>query len=106
MISSAQTQQRAAYALQMLAVDNPGSQTVIVNAGAISPLVHLLSTTFDEGVKKKVSDSLETLVASKGSNEAAVSDLVVLLGTGSRTIIEHTVNDNYWGDGGVLLEKS
>lgn len=23
-----------------------------------------------------------------------------LLGTGARTIVEHTVNDSYWGDGG------
>lgn len=23
-----------------------------------------------------------------------------LLGTGDKTIVEHTVNDSYWGDGG------
>ena len=80
---STTVQQRAAHALQMLAVDNPGSPVVIVNAGAISPLVHLLSTTTNEELKKEVADALETLVASSDNNAAAVTDLVVLLGTGS-----------------------
>lgn len=76
-------QHRAAHALQMLAVDNPGSHTVIVKAGVISPLVHLLSTSVDRNVRKEAADALETLVAGTGNNEAAVYDLVVLLGTGS-----------------------
>ena len=76
-------QQRAAHALQMLAVDNPGSQTVIVNAGVISPLVHLLSTAQDPDVKKAAEDALGTLVVGHGNNVSAITDLVALLGTGS-----------------------
>ena len=73
-------QQRAAHALQMLAAENPGSSVVIVNAGAISPLVHLLSNAQDDCVRKAATDTLQALVA---GTDAAVSDLVALLGTGS-----------------------
>ena len=81
--NSTTVQQRAAHALRMLAVDNPGSHNVIVKAGAISPLVYLLSTVQDVDVKKAASDALETLIAGAGNNEAAVADLTILLGTGS-----------------------
>ena len=76
-------QKRAAHALRMLAVDNPASPVAIVNAGAISPLVHLLSTTPNDELKKEAEDALLTIVAGADDNAAAVTDLVVLLGTGS-----------------------
>jgi vacuolar protein 8 len=81
MASTTRVQQRAAHALKMLAVDNPGSQTVIVNAGAISPLVHLLSATSDSDVKKEVADALQTIVA---GSSAAVGDIVQLIGVGGQ----------------------
>ena len=81
--NTATVQERAAHALQMLASDNPGSTIIIVKAGAISPLVHLLSTASEEGVKKSTAEALETLVADSDHNQSAVTDLVVLLGTGS-----------------------
>ena len=81
--NTSMVQQRAAHALQMLASDNPGSPVIIIKAGAISPLVHLVSTASDAGVKKEAADALETLVEDSDDNKAAVSDLVVLLGTGS-----------------------
>ena len=42
---------------------------------------------------------MHTAVQAKFEQNPGLSAL--LLGTGSRTIIEHTANDNYWGDGGV-----
>ena len=75
-------QERAAHALQMLASDNPGSTSVIVKAGAVSPLVHLLSTTSAEGVKKYTLEALQTLLADS-DNKLVVADLVVLVGAGS-----------------------
>ena len=75
-------QERAAHALQMLASDNPGSTSVIVKAGAVSPLVHLLSTTSAEGVKKYILEALQTLLADS-DNKLVIADLVVLVGAGS-----------------------
>ena len=85
MKNSTTVQHRAAHALKMLAVDNPGSSVIIVKAGVISPMIRLVSNAHDADVGQEAADVLETLVDVDGTakNEAAVADLVLLLGTGS-----------------------
>ena len=51
-------QQRAAHTLWELAQNNPGAPVIIVNAGAISPLVTLLSTGVSEA-KKEAAGALD-----------------------------------------------
>lgn len=83
------TQRRAAKALRDLARDNPGSPVVIVNAGAISPLVNLLSAGAAE-VKEEAAGALSTLAFNSPSTQLAIaSGLVVLVGTGSAEAQEH-----------------
>ena len=83
------TQRRAAQALRDLAANNPGSPVVIVNAGAISPLVTLLSSGAPD-VKEKAADALSTLAFNSPSTQLAIaSGLVVLVGTGAAESQEH-----------------
>ena len=83
------TQRRAACVLSDLARDNPGSPVVIVNAGAISPLVNLLSGGAAD-VKEEAARALSTLALNSPSTQLAIaSGLVVLVGTGSAESQEH-----------------
>ena len=69
--------------LRDLAAENPGSPVVIVNAGAISLLVTLLTTGAAE-VKEEAAGALSTLSFNSPSTQLAIaSGLVVLVGTGS-----------------------
>ena len=87
--TSAGAQCRAAHALRELAADNPGSPVVIVNAGAISPLVALLSTGATE-VKEEAAGALSMLALNSPANQLAIATgLVVLLGVGSAEAQEH-----------------
>ena len=77
------TQQRAAHALCNLAANNPGSPVIIVNAGAISPLVTLLAQGPPE-VKEEAAGTLSTLAFNSPSTQLAIATgLVALIGTGS-----------------------
>ena len=82
-------QRRAAKALKDLADDNPGSPVVIVNAGAISPLVHLLSTGAPE-VKEQVAGTLSSVsLKSQATQLAIATGLVALVGAGYAESQEH-----------------
>ena len=82
-------QQRSAQVLRTLAQNEPGSPVVIVNAGAISPLVTLLSSGAAE-VKEEAARALSTLAFNSPSTQLAIaSGLVVLVGTGSADAQEH-----------------
>ena len=83
------TQQRAAHILWGLAVRNPGAPVIIVNAGAISPLVSLVSTGITE-CKKEAAGALSTLAFNNASNQLAIATgLVALLNLGSSEAQEH-----------------
>lgn len=75
-------QERAAHALYELANDQPSSPVVIVNAGAISPLVHLLQ--FGTLLAKRESAAaLACLARGNPKNQLAIAiGLVELLGSG------------------------
>lgn len=76
-------QRRAAHALCGLATTNAGSPSVIVNAGAIFPLVNLLSSGVPE-VKEEAASVLSTLSLNSPTNQLAIATgLVALVGTGS-----------------------
>lgn len=86
---SAGAQRRAAHAVCDLAANHPGSPGIIVNAGAISPLVNLLSNGVLE-VKKEAAKALSTLSLASPANQLAIaSGLVALLGAGSIEAQEH-----------------
>ena len=75
-------QERAARALYELAKDQPSSPEVIVNAGAISPLLNLLSYGTTDG-KKESSSALASLAKNNPKNQLAICiGLVDLLGKG------------------------
>ena len=83
------TQQRAAHALRSLAVNNPSSSTIIVNAGAISPLITLLASGAT-GAREEAKVALHTLALNAPSNQLAIATgLVALLSTGSAEAQEH-----------------
>ena len=83
------TQRRSACVLTDLAAHNPGSPVVIVNAGAISPLVNLLSGGAPV-VKEEAARTLSTLALNSPSTQLAIaSGLVALVGTGSADSQEH-----------------
>ena len=68
---------------------SPPRQVIIVNAGAISPLVNLLSVGVLE-VKKEVSRALMNLSLRSLSTQLAIAaSLVALLGTGTAEAQEH-----------------
>ena len=72
-----------------LAKNHPGSPVIIVNAGAISPLVQLLSSGANE-VKEEAAGALSTLAFNSPSTQLAIaSGLVVLVGCGSGESQEH-----------------
>ena len=76
-------QRRGARVLRDLAAANPGSPVLIVNAGAISPLVNLLTTGVSE-VKEEAAGALSTLAFNSPSTQLAIaSGLVNLVGSGS-----------------------
>ena len=86
---SAGAQQRAAHALKDLGGNNPGSPVLIVNAGAISPLVTLLSTGAPE-VKEETAGALSTLAFNSPSTQLAIATgLVALIGAGTADSQEH-----------------
>ena len=86
---SAGAQQRSARALRDMAGSNPGSPVVIVNAGAISPLVSLLSAGALE-VKGEAAGALSTLAFMSPSTQLAIATgLVALLGIGTADSQEH-----------------
>ena len=90
--SSALAQQRAANALWELAANNEASPTVIVNAGAISPLVMLLSSGVTEA-KDAAKAALQMLALNNPSNQLAIATgLVALLGGGSSESQEHVTH--------------
>ena len=82
-------QQRAAHILWELAHNDPGAPIIVVNAGAISPLVMLLSTGVNEA-KREAAGALSTLALNNPSNQLAIATgLVALLGSGSAEAQEH-----------------
>ena len=83
------TQKRTAHVLSELAANNPGSPVIIVNAGAISPLVNLLSVGALV-VKQEVAGALSNLSLNSPSTQLAIATgLVALLGTGTAEAQEH-----------------
>ena len=83
------TQQRSARVLRDLAARNPGSPVVVVNAGAISPLVSCLSEGVP-AVKEEAAGALSALSFNSPSTQLAIaSGLVVLVGAGSPESMEH-----------------
>ena len=85
-------QQRAAHTLWELGLSNSGAPIIIVNAGAISPLVTLLSTGVSEA-KREAAGALSTLALNEPSNQLAIATgLVALLGSGSAEAQEHVTS--------------
>ena len=81
-------QKRAAHALMELG-KNPGAPVIIVNAGAISPLVMLLSAGVAE-VKEEAAGALSTLALNSPSTQLAIATgLVGLVGAGAADAQEH-----------------
>ena len=75
---------RAAHDLQALAQDHPGAPVVIVNAGAISPLVTVLSNGKTDEGRSEAARTLHTLANSGAANQLAIAvGLVALLGVGT-----------------------
>ena len=75
---------RAAHDLQALAHDHPGAPVVIVNAGAISPLVTVLSNGKTDEGRNEAAKTLQTLANSGPANQLAIAvGLVALLGVGT-----------------------
>ena len=73
----------AAFDLQALAA-HPGAPIVIVNAGAISPLVSVLSNGKTDVGRNQAAKTLHTLANSGPANQLAIAiGLVALLGVGS-----------------------
>ena len=86
------TQQRAAQALCALAAHNPGSPVIIVNAGAISPLVNLLAMGA-AAVKEEAANTLSTLAFNSPSTQLAIATgIVAIVGTGSADAQEHVTH--------------
>ena len=82
-------QQRAAHVLWELGTSNPDAPVIIVNAGAISPLVTLVSAGETEA-KKEAAGALSTLASNNLQNQLAIATgLVALLGQGSAEAQEH-----------------
>lgn len=74
---------RAAHDLQALAKDHVGAPVVIVNAGAISPLVGVLSNGKTDEGRREAARTLHTLANSGSANQLAIAvGLVALLGVG------------------------
>ena len=87
---SAGAQKRAANALQVLGAYNPGSPVIIVNAGAISPLVNLLAFGVTI-VKEEAAHTLSTLALNSPSTQLAIATgIITLLGTGTAEAQEQT----------------
>ena len=76
------TQRRSARMLCELAADNSGAPVRIVNAGAISPLVSILSKGSEEA-KGEAIDALSGLAANEPSNQLAIATGLVKLLTPS-----------------------
>ena len=75
---------RAARDLQALARDHPGAPVVIVNAGAIMPLVSVLSNGKTDEGRNEAARTLATLANSGTENQMAIAiGLVGLLGVGT-----------------------
>ena len=75
---------RAAHDLQALARDHPGAPKVIVNAGAIMPLVTVLSNGKTAQGRNEAAGTLQTLASSGPENQLAIAvGLVGLLGIGT-----------------------
>ena len=75
---------RAAHDLQSLAQSHPKAPMVIVSAGAISPLVSVLSNGKTEEGRAEASKTLYTLANSGEANQTAIAiGLVALLGVGT-----------------------
>ena len=82
-------QERAAQAIWALAQEQPESPTVIVNAGAISPLVGLLSSGTARA-KEQSAGALSTLALNNPHNQLAIAiGLVALLNSGDSDAEEH-----------------
>ena len=75
---------RAAHDLQALAQEHPGAPVVIVNAGAISPLVTVLSNGKTDEGRVEAAKTLQVLANSGAKNQLAIAvGLVALLGVGT-----------------------
>ena len=84
---------RAAHDLQALAQDHPGAPVVIVNAGAISPLVTVLSNGKTDEGRTEAAKTLGTLANSGPANQLAIAiGLVALLGAGTDDAQEHVTH--------------
>ena len=82
-------QVRAARALWNLAADQPNSPVVILNAGALLPLVRMLATGAPEA-RREASGALSTLAMSSQQNALAIAiGLVTTLGSGEDSASEH-----------------
>lgn len=84
-------QRRAARVLREIAASNPSSPVVIINAGAISPLVQLLSSGQTER-SEEAAAALLTLADSPSTQLAIATGLVALLGVGSGEAQEHVTH--------------
>ena len=81
---------RAATDLQNLAKDHKQAPAVIVNAGAISPLVTVLSNGKTEEGRQEAARTLYTLADSGPTNQIAIAvGLVALLGVGTELAQEY-----------------
>ena len=79
---------RTARVLSDLAANNEGAPVIIVNAGAISPLVALLTAGLD--VKREVAGALKNLSLNSPSTQLAIATgLVSLLDTSTPETQEH-----------------
>ena len=82
-------QVRAARALWDLADDEPDSPVVILNAGALLPLVKMLSSG-GEDAQKTAAGALSTLALNSTQNQLAIANgLVALLGGGDDDAQQH-----------------
>ena len=78
-------QMRSARALCNLAADQPSSRVLILNAGALMPLVKLLSSSNGDA-RSEASAALSTLATNNVESQLAIaSGLVALLSSGANT---------------------
>ena len=85
--------QRAAHDLQALAKDHPGAPVVIVNAGAIMPLVTVLSNGKTDEGRTAAAKTLHVLANSGPANQLAIAiGLVALLGAGTDQAQEYVTD--------------
>lgn len=84
---------RGVRALERLAIEHAGAPVVIVNNGAISPLVGVLSNGKTDDARNEAAHLLHTLANSGNENQLAIAiGLVQLLGVGSNHAQEYVTS--------------